>query len=321
MQHLFARLLSNQAKLDRRQLLQGLALSATGAVAARAMPGPGGAPLKAIAVNHISYTVPDYAKTRDFYSDLLGMTVVWDDGNQCALEFGDPAAPNALYLRKLQQPGDRPNVDHLAFSIDHFDKDAVGAELKRRGLDPRPDGPLAWSIHDPDGYRIQICAKKGVYPGATSLKESDGQKNLKAVPAPSGKGFKAIAVNHISYGVPDYAKARDFYSDLLGMQVVLDTGKQVNLVFGDPQDCILVRKTRDPNNRVLLDHFAFTIENFDKDGVQAELKRRGLDPKPDSRLAWSIKDPDGFTVQICSKDLLHYVETHCVEGNANRCTG
>ena len=38
-------------------------------------------------------------------------------------------------------------------------------------------------------------------------------------PAQGSKGFRAVAVNHISYQVSDYAKTRDFYADLLGMKV------------------------------------------------------------------------------------------------------
>ena len=34
-----------------------------------------------------------------------------------------------------------------------------------------------------------------------------------------GKGFKAVAVNHISYGVADYGRTRDFYADLLGRDI------------------------------------------------------------------------------------------------------
>ena len=57
------------------------------------------------------------------------------------------------------------NVDHFAFSIENFQLDSVGAELTRRGLDPKADGPYAWSIKDPSGITIQICATKGVFPG------------------------------------------------------------------------------------------------------------------------------------------------------------
>ena len=42
------------------------------------------------------------------------------------------------------------------------------AELKRRGLQPKADSDYAWTIQDPDGYTVQICAEKGLYPGASA---------------------------------------------------------------------------------------------------------------------------------------------------------
>ena len=116
------------------------------------------------------------------------------------------------------------------------------------------------------------------------------------------KGLKTLAVNHISYGVADYAKTRDFYSELLGMKVSEDDGKQCNLGFGD--SFFVVRKTRQPDNKPFVDHIAYTIDNWDPAAVEAELKRRNLDPKMDAeKLSVSVKDPDGFGVQICSKEM------------------
>lgn len=127
-----------------------------------------------------------------------------------------------------------------------------------------------------------------------------------AVAAPAlsaqAKGFKTLAVNHVSYGVADYAKTRDFYADLLGMKVSKDDGKQCNLGFGD--SFFVVRKTRQPDNKPFVDHIAYTIDNWDAAAVEAELKRRGLNPTVDAeKLSCSVKDPDGFGVQICSKDM------------------
>jgi catechol 2,3-dioxygenase-like lactoylglutathione lyase family enzyme len=116
------------------------------------------------------------------------------------------------------------------------------------------------------------------------------------------KGLKTLAVNHVSYGVADYARTRDFYSDLLGMKVSKDDGKQCNLAFGET--FFVVRKTRQPDNKPFVDHIAYTIDNWDAAAVEAELKRRNLDPKVDAeKLSVSVKDPDGFGVQICSKDM------------------
>ena len=167
MEHRIAKLLQEfeNGKMNRRQLIQSLALAATAASAAPAAAADGKG-FQATAVNHISYGVADYARTRDFYSDLLGMKVAFDDGKQAGLEFGDAARPNGLYVRKTRQPDNKPLVDHLAFSIEKFNKDAVEAELNRRGLNPKPDSEYAWTIQDPDGYTVQICAEKGLYPGA-----------------------------------------------------------------------------------------------------------------------------------------------------------
>jgi catechol 2,3-dioxygenase-like lactoylglutathione lyase family enzyme len=172
--------------IDRRQIIKGFGITATAAFAAAAAEkataglsrqmamADGVTGFKAVAYNHVNYQVPDYAKARDFYVSLFGMKPVWDDGKQCAVEFGDP--PNALYIRAIN-PSDKEKalgpsgpwesqmgqgwVDHLAFSIENFHLDSVKAELERRGLNPQPDGPFAWTIRDPNGYRIQICATKG----------------------------------------------------------------------------------------------------------------------------------------------------------------
>lgn len=135
--------------IDRRQVIKGLGIAATGAFAAAVAPeataglagqmatARGAAGFKAVAYNHINYQVPDYAKVRDFYVNLFGMKPVWDDGKQSSVEFGDP--PNAIYIRALN-PGDKEKalgpsgpwasqmgqgmVDHLAFSIENFQLDS-----------------------------------------------------------------------------------------------------------------------------------------------------------------------------------------------------
>jgi hypothetical protein len=102
MEHLIAKLLQNfeQGKMTGLQLIQSLALAATAASAASAVPtaAADGKGFKAITVNHISYQVADYAKTRDFYADLLGMKVSQDDGKQCFLSFGDTFMPEWLVV-------------------------------------------------------------------------------------------------------------------------------------------------------------------------------------------------------------------------------
>jgi catechol 2,3-dioxygenase-like lactoylglutathione lyase family enzyme len=119
----------------------------------------------------------------------------------------------------------------------------------------------------------------------------------------SSKGFRAVGVNHISYQVNDYAKTRDFYADLLGMKVVKDTGTQCNLVIGDTNTFVIPRNAPQGTTPPRIDHIAYTIENWDKNAVHAELERRGLNPQPDTENSFHIKDPNGFDLQISGKDM------------------
>lgn len=352
------RMAFESGKIGRREVMQALGLTATGAFAACALPataayaagsaqaGMGsGAMLKAVAYNHINYTVSDYAKVRDFYVNMFGMKVVYDDGKQCSVECGDP--PNAIYIRPLTKPLDRPlgtgananwaaqmgtgNVDHFALSIENFQLDSVGAELRRRGLDPKPDGDYAWSIKDPSGVTLQICATRGVYPGAAAptAKETDGTKNLSAIPGPDGKGYKAYAVSHMMLFVPDVDKCRDFYTDQFGMRIVYykpgdvfgvdATGGPICfLKFGE--NYLYLRKSRHPENRPYVSHFALTVENYNQAAVKAELERRGYKPQPDGRYGWSINDPAGMRTEVAGKGMPEHDGADC-NGNNITCPG
>ena len=163
MEHIIAKLLHDfeDGRMTRRQLIQSLALTATAASAAGAAPAaaaseaPG---FKAIAVNHISYQVADYAKTRDFYANLLGMKVTQDNGSQCYLTFGDHGS--WLLARNGRQGNPTPRVDHIAYTIETWDKDKVKAELDRRGLNPRVDTENSFHVKDPDGFDVQISGNE-----------------------------------------------------------------------------------------------------------------------------------------------------------------
>ena len=151
-----------RGQISRRQLVQLLALTlAAAAPAARSESKPARrAGFKAVAVNHISFGVADYARTRDFYAELLGMEVSGDDGTQCYMKFGKDSF---LIPRKSEAPGGAPVVDHICYTIADWDRDAVEAELRRRGLDPEPDTDESFHVRDPDGYRLQIGSARLMY--------------------------------------------------------------------------------------------------------------------------------------------------------------
>jgi catechol 2,3-dioxygenase-like lactoylglutathione lyase family enzyme len=143
-----------QGKLTRRQLISNLTIAAAAATAVSGVPAAAaeGRVLEATNINHVSYQVSDYAKTRDFYAGLFGMKVSEDDGKQCRLSFGN----NILIVRNRQPAG---KVDHIAYTIANWDqeKEAAEAEIKRRGL-KIVQGDIKTSLHvlDPDGMGVQF---------------------------------------------------------------------------------------------------------------------------------------------------------------------
>ena len=160
MESIIAKLLQDfeQGKMNRRQLIQSLALAATAASAAQAAPAaPEGYVAKATAINHVSYQVSDYKKCRDFYSGLFGMQASRDDGMQCRLSFGN----NILIVRNRTPAA---KVDHIAYTIQNWDTDksvkpAVEAELKRRGLKIRTTEG-SFHVEDPEGFEVQMGGKE-----------------------------------------------------------------------------------------------------------------------------------------------------------------
>ena len=159
MEKIIAKLLQEfeQGKITRRQLIRSVALTATVGSAVRAAQVTATSPLKAVSVNHMSFDTHDYTKVRDFYTDMLKMTV-WGDGvkaGQCHLLCGD------TYLSLRNRPFSAPisRVEHIAIGLETYDQKVVEAALKSRGIPVQwaPDGNA--DIHDPEGFHVQIVAK------------------------------------------------------------------------------------------------------------------------------------------------------------------
>lgn len=308
-----------RAEISRRELLQTFGLTAGAAFALTAVPRPVAAFAQAAkrrtfplaTVQHISYAVADYPKSRDFYVDLFGMRVTWDDGKGCAVEYGTEKEVYGMYIRPVSKPGDKAVVNHVAWGVPNFVQYRMDmkAEIDRRGLqNVRPDGEHGWICDDPSGYMLNIVASerdKAMYPGAANPCEvadsakcregwEAGRKNLASATKPSGKGFKAKACSLV-FNVTDVAKETEFYREMFGVTVVSSGAQESVMKFGP--NTLTVRKTSNPNGKGSCDHFAFVIENYDAAKAEAELKRRGLNPKAGAN-GFTFADPDGFSIGI-----------------------
>lgn len=133
-----------------------------------------------------------------------------------------------------------------------------------------------------------------------------------AANAEPATGFKLLGVNHISYTCPDYAKARDWYASVLGMEVTpgKDNGKRANLMFGpEPgkggQFVVARTATPTPNtrapSRAVIDHICYTIPNWDDARVDAGLKASG---RPFTARSGNVNvlDPFNYPVQLANSE-------------------
>lgn len=148
-------------------------------------------------------------------------------------------------------------------------------------------------------------------------------------------GWKTVLLDHFSCQTVDYAKEAAFYQSLMNWKVRSDDGTQAMLDIGDwggllirggyvapppppapapsaapalPAGAVAGGRPggggqggpRAPRNAVI-DGFCWGIDKWDAKTVEAELKKRGLQPVADNHgdfQSFHVKDPDGFDLQI-----------------------
>ena len=168
-------------KMDRRQLIQSLALVAVAGPAAAAgatqAPAPRRRGGRCTSITS-PYAVSDYKRSAAFYSSLMGWEVANDNGtSQATLKIGDIGE---IIIRNARRPAEgaaaharchrigaarRASADHRRdqsrlVGISPWDTEGVKAELEKRGLKPRADMVgndfKSWHVLDPDGWDLQI---------------------------------------------------------------------------------------------------------------------------------------------------------------------
>jgi hypothetical protein len=91
------------------------------------------------------------------------------------------------------------------------------------------------------------------------------------------------------------------------MQMGIRTAKEAHMWFsdGDNNTCMIVRQAEASEKGTKIINFAFTLEHWDGMAVEAELKRRELNPQSDTDKCFRFRDMEGFEVAVCAKDFLH----------------
>ena len=129
---------------------------------------------------------------------------------------------------------------------------------------------------------------------AGEQQEPNQQQDQAEPKKPAKPTFKATGLNHIALQVTNVPRSRDFYVKHLGLSVTRDRG-EANCFLDCGKHFLALFRSQEAQ----MDHYCYSIDNYNVDQCEAKLKAEGFEPRvvrPDGRIYF--KDPDGLTVQL-----------------------
>lgn len=159
----------DEGKLNRRDLLRGLALATGGALATGAGPARAAEPVlaPAMSINHVHLEVEDVPRSVEFYSFLLGAKQNARPG-MVHLPGAVPERGLWMSIQKVKE-GKTPGINHVGYGspISQDDYPKVAEVIKKR-YPSLPDARVFTSkaagqeiyITDPDGIPVQLIQMK-----------------------------------------------------------------------------------------------------------------------------------------------------------------
>ena len=124
---------------------------------------------------------------------------------------------------------------------------------------------------------------------------------LAAAPAAAqSAGLQATGINHTSVLVTDLQRSADFYGRVFALKPVSEDkpNKILRLGTGGSGVGSTLVSLRQQNPPGTIDHFAISVQGFNRDAVTQVLKQHGLTPADNVEFGFHVKDPDGAVVQI-----------------------
>lgn len=128
-------------------------------------------PISTGAVHHLALTVSDVARSRAFYTDLLGFQMIMEFGPRALLSNGSmvlaltPPADPAQAIQDDRFNENRLGLDHLSFSVgSHADLENAVQLFDAQGVshgeikDLGPIGIYVLALRDPDNIQIELTA-------------------------------------------------------------------------------------------------------------------------------------------------------------------
>jgi catechol 2,3-dioxygenase-like lactoylglutathione lyase family enzyme len=117
--------------------------------------------IEANGIDHIVLHVSDVRRSKQFYTELLGMIPYRENDRQVFLHAGSQGV--ALFKKTDGSPvsagGD---MNHLALSVAGGTYESLKAELEAHGVrvSGRPGDDRCIYFQDPDGHRLQLMFRK-----------------------------------------------------------------------------------------------------------------------------------------------------------------
>jgi len=131
-------------------------------------------PITTGAVHHLALTVSDVARSRAFYTELLGFQLLMEFGPRALLSNGSmvlaltPPADPAQAIQDDRFNENRLGLDHLSFSVSsHADLENAVQLFDAQGVshgeikDLGPIGIYVLALRDPDNIQIELTAPHG----------------------------------------------------------------------------------------------------------------------------------------------------------------
>jgi catechol 2,3-dioxygenase-like lactoylglutathione lyase family enzyme len=155
-------------------------------------------------LGHATFSTPDLEKQIDYWTRVVGMTLVDRDSDRCFL--ATPFGEEAIALERGDEPG---GLRRVAFQVKPgTDLGELVALLGQKGIkaeqrsDISPGVRKAIVLQDTQGTWVELYADYQFAP--TNPKKT---------------GVVPVKFGHVAVRVPDPQKATEFYCDILGFRV------------------------------------------------------------------------------------------------------
>ena len=247
-------------------------------------------PIRVQALNHVTLSVSDVARSVEFYQRLFGMPIQARQGSSVCLQVG--AGPQFITVADMSSAA---GIHHFCLGVEDFELDPLVSQLGEHGVTQAdtlapmtarvrlrgPDlggaepGTPELYVADPDGIVVQL--QDTDYCGGS---DPLGASCSAVEPSPV-EGIIALQdLNHVTISVSDRDRSTSFYQDVFGMPVQAYQGVTPALGVGPGTQFVTVVEgaaTGSTPGVAGIAHVCMTMERFDPDEVTDLLTEFGIE--------------------------------------------